>query len=145
MAKILLIEPEETIARAYCRALETDGHSIRHALSAQVAVGSLDEHMPDLVILDLQLADHDGVEFLHEFSSYSEWRHIPVIINSFLRPDRKEPHFRLLKRDFNIVSILYKPELRLEALRREVNRAFRPNNFDTTNVFKQSGDSEPQQ
>lgn len=123
MANVLLIEPDAVLARTYQRALEHAGHNVRHAAAAQAAVNQCDATPPDIVILELQLVAHDGIEFLHEFRSYAEWRDIPVIVLSNLTRGSFERARQTLARDFGIGVCLYKPRTSLERLVRTVREA----------------------
>jgi len=80
MSNILLIEPDAVLARTYTQALRAAGHKVRHAVSAEQAVQLADAAVPDAVILSLELAGHNGIEFLYEFRSYDEWQTMPVIM-----------------------------------------------------------------
>ena len=113
--RVLLIEPDVVQAACYREALERAGHSVVHARSAQNAVQMADEQMPDVVVLELQLPAHNGVEFLYEFRSYKEWLQVPVIIHSFVRPYelKKSP---ILAVELGVTTVLYKPKTSLMQL-----------------------------
>lgn len=121
MANIVLIEPNTVLATTYRRALQTAGHIVRRAAGAQAAIELADEQVPDLVVLDLQLSGHSGIEFLHEFRSYPEWQSIPLIINTGLSHAVLAPMRHILTRDFGVGRILYKPKASLEELLRAVD------------------------
>ena len=112
---ILLIEPDTLLARTYQAALEREGHNVIHALSAQAAVHAADQQVPDLVVLELQLPRHNGIEFLYEFRSYAEWLYIPVLIHTFV-PSHELAHADILARELGVVRTLYKPETTLAQL-----------------------------
>lgn len=112
---ILLVEPDTLQARTLTAALERDGHSVVHALSAQSAVHGADEQAPDVVVLELQLPQHNGVEFLYEFRSYPEWLHIPVVLHTFV-PARELAHAATLHAELGVVRTLYKPATNLAQL-----------------------------
>jgi two-component system cell cycle response regulator DivK len=85
MNSVLLIEPDRVMAEIYKRTIEADGISAVTSVSgAQAAIMAADKHRPDLVILELQLIEHSGVEFLYEFRSYSEWQAIPVLVQTMV-------------------------------------------------------------
>jgi CheY-like chemotaxis protein len=119
---ILLIEPNRILARTYQTALERQGHSVAIIGHAQQAVDRADEHMPDVVVLDLQLPGHSGVEFLYEFRSYPEWQHIPIVLHTFVPPPSLEAQLPLLEQ-LNVVEYLYKPATSLQKLLRAVSEA----------------------
>jgi CheY-like chemotaxis protein len=112
---ILLIEPDKLQAKVYTEALERAGHSVAHATSAQTAVHLADGQKPDVVVLELQLPRHNGVEFLYEFRSYAEWLTVPVVIHSFV-PPAELSHAATLQRELGVVRVLHKPATSLAAL-----------------------------
>lgn len=116
MSHILLLEPNTLLARTYTQALEHAGHSVAHATGAQAAVNAADGRTPDVVIVELQLPQHSGIEFLHEFRSYGEWQHIPVIVNTVLSMPELGEAAEALKRDLGVRIVLYKPRATLHDL-----------------------------
>lgn len=113
MSNVLLLEPNTVLAQTYTAALEHAGHSVVHVTGAQVAINAADKLTPDIVILELQLPRHSGIEFLHEFRSYPEWSGIPVIVSTMLAPHQVAPVSHALKRDLGVGAILYKPRTTL--------------------------------
>lgn len=80
--KILLVEPDTVLADVYKAAFGEKGASVRHAASAQKAIEMVDADVPDVIVLELQMAGHSGVEFLHELRSYEDWSSVPVVVHS---------------------------------------------------------------
>jgi two-component system KDP operon response regulator KdpE len=113
--RVLLIEPDKLQARLYQAALEQAGHTVEHAQTAQSAVHAADVRKPDVVVLELQLANHNGVEFLYEFRSYAEWAAVPVIVHSFV-PPAELAHTSTLTAELGVVRVLHKPETTLAGL-----------------------------
>jgi len=113
--QVLLIEPDRIAAATYRQVFEQAGHAVSHAVSAQQAVQLADELEPDVVLLEMQLPRHNGVEFLYEFRSYSEWLHIPVIIHSFV-PLAELAVTPAMRTQLGIARMLYKPVTSLEQL-----------------------------
>lgn len=108
------------LAGAYQRILTDAGYAVQHAFGAQDAIDIADEHLPSVVILETQIAEHDGIEFLHEFRSYPEWKDIPVIINSRLRLQSLPIAREILKKDLGVTECLYKPQSTLAELVKSV-------------------------
>lgn len=119
---ILLIEPDVVLAATYVTALQSDGHSVAHAHSAQQAVILADERKPNLVIIEPQMARHNGVEFLYEFKSYPEWQRIPVIILTSTPPKELEK-LSVLRTQLSVVAVLGKSKTSLADLRTVVTSA----------------------
>lgn len=118
---ILLIEPDRLLAETYRRTLKSQGHSVMICASAQTAIYGADEHRPDLVILELQLIGHSGIEFLYEFRSYPDWQAVPVLIFSAVPAGEFTGSWQLLKRELGVRAYLYKPLTSLASLLRSVN------------------------
>jgi DNA-binding response OmpR family regulator len=113
--KILLIEPDKKLGDIYKRALVQAGHTVKWAAHAQDAVHSADDSKPDVIVLELQLASHNGIEFLYEFRSYAEWQTIPVILLTMVSPQSLNIT-REMMQAFGIVECLYKPATNLKQL-----------------------------
>lgn len=121
MAHILILEPDRLLAETYRRALEHDGYEAEYVTSGQAAVDSADQQLPDLIILELQLPAHNGLEFLYEFRSYTDWQQIPVIVNTSISPSSIDLVEENLYGDLGIKAWHYKPETSLQLLLRSVN------------------------
>lgn len=121
MAKILLLEPDVILARQYETALLGAGHTVAVCHDAQGAILGADAVPPDLVILEVLLAAHSGVEFLYEFRSYGEWQHIPALILSRAQADELAAD-QDLQRSLGVHAVLYKPDVTLEKLVQVVGR-----------------------
>jgi len=120
MSNILFIEPNTLLAQAYTKGLRRDGHIVNHVLGAQTGIHAADTQSPDLVILELELPGHNGVEFLHEFRSYMEWQEVPAILLTNLPPGRVGEPGDLAMQDLGIKAVLYKPKTTLQKLLRTV-------------------------
>lgn len=121
MATILLIEPDRLLGNTYCQALETAGHKAVVCPGAQSGVMVADQIKPDLIIIELQLVEHSGIEFLYEFRSYADWQKIPVIIQSQVPPSEFADNFSLLQDQLGVGHYLYKPQTSLKQLIATVN------------------------
>ena len=125
MAGILLMEPDRLLANSYAQALTTAGHDVFWRTHAQGGVGALDDHKIDLIILELKMPQHNGVEFLHEVRSYPEWDNIPVLLHTMVSADNNG-----LGRQFwtqlGVADYCYKPQTSLASLTHHVNRLLTP-------------------
>jgi CheY-like chemotaxis protein len=120
---VLLLEPNTLLAKTYTAALQHAGHSVAHATGAQAAVNAADKRQPDVVVLELQLPAHSGLEFLHEFRSYPEWQAVPVVVHSMVSPAQTAAVEEGLRRDLGVHAVLYKPRTSLQQLLRAVREA----------------------
>ena len=103
------------LARSYAKALGFKGHQVTITTTAQDAVNASDQTTPDLIILELQLANHNGIEFLYEFRSYPEWQNIPVIVLSMVPPSEFKDNL-VLWQEIRIEQYLYKPQTSLSRI-----------------------------
>ena len=120
MAHILLVEPNTVLAQIYQAALQHNGHQVQSTSSAQTAISLADQQRPDLVILELQLAAHNGIEFLYEFRSYPDWQTIPVLVHSVVPQSIFGSHTSLWQ-ELTIADYLYKPSTTLQQLLKAVD------------------------
>jgi DNA-binding response OmpR family regulator len=118
--KIILLEPDKVLADTYRQALKQAHHKVTMCASAQAAIFAADELKPDVVILELQLVGHSGIEFLYEFRSYEDWQTVPVIILTNVPAGEFSASWDLLKNDLGVTAYHYKPLTSLRALLRSV-------------------------
>jgi len=76
-AKILVIDDEKSIRRFMDASLSAKGYKVLIAKTGREGVKAAAEEHPDVVILDLNLPDKDGVTVLKEIRGFSA---VPVII-----------------------------------------------------------------
>ncbi len=119
MTKILIVEPDITLARLYQSALEKVGHQTLCAQTAQEALFAIEKHRPNTILLEIDMPNHNGLEFLYEFASYSDWTDINIIVLSILRPSLFE-RMKVSWRHLGVSEYLYKPETSLAALQQTV-------------------------
>jgi two-component system, cell cycle response regulator DivK len=62
--QILVVEDNERNMRLFCDVLQASGYRTLEASTGESAVEVALEHLPDLVLMDIQLPDIDGVEAL---------------------------------------------------------------------------------
>jgi CheY-like chemotaxis protein len=123
MKHILLIEPDRVLAETYKRALESENYTVTPVNGAQAGIIATDEHLPDGVILELQLVGHSGIEFLYELRSYPDWQDIPVIIHSHVPPLEFAGSGPIMTEQLGVSAYLYKPHTTLERLLRELKES----------------------
>lgn len=117
MYHVLLVEDDVWLAQLYADTLQADINCIVHvAHTASKALDLLDKHSEiGLIVLDMFLPDHNGVEFLHEMASYSDINHLPVIVLStiyqhdFAMNEERWKHY-------GVVQYLFKPDTKPQDL-----------------------------
>jgi two-component system, OmpR family, KDP operon response regulator KdpE len=76
-AKILVVDDEPQIRRMMRVTLSGSGYQVFEARSGEDALDKFRTHLPDLVILDLNMPGMDGLEVCREIRSTSE---VPIIV-----------------------------------------------------------------
>jgi len=129
MKNVLLVEDDIWLSDLYVDALNGAANVLR-AQSAEEVLDFIDQHKIDLIVLDMFLPGHNGVELLHELASYEDSVHIPVIVLSAVH----QREFTLPKsrwHHYGVVEYLYKPEIKPRELVERVERHLRE--FATVN------------
>jgi DNA-binding response OmpR family regulator len=121
MSKILIIEPDYILGLTYRSCLERHGHNVVIVNGAQSGVAAADQEAPDVVLLEIQLVEHSGIEFLYEFRSYVDWQNIPVIIHSQVPISEFVSSWEILQDVLGVQSYLYKPQTSLKQLLSSIN------------------------
>jgi signal transduction histidine kinase/CheY-like chemotaxis protein len=90
---ILVVEDDAPLREALARTLEGEGWTTRTAGDGLEALSCLEAGWrPDLVLLDLQLPEMDGFQFLEALRQRPEWADLPVIVATGMtleEPQRK--------------------------------------------------------
>ncbi len=122
MAQVLLIEPNRVLGQTYHRALTSAGHHVHTCATAQSAILSADEICPDIVVLELQLVAHSGVEFLYEFRSYADWQAVPIIVHSHVPAAFfGSTNSTSVAKQLGIAEYFYKPNTSLQTLLKAID------------------------
>ena len=77
MTRVLVVEDEHNIADFIRRGLTYQGYEVEVAYNGEQALRTAQDHLPDLVILDLMLPDIDGVEVCQRLRSADD---LPIIM-----------------------------------------------------------------
>lgn len=110
---VLLVEPDVLLSKTYAHALEKIGVKTTAVRNAQKALFALEEQLSDLIILELQLANHNGIEFIYELRSYADWHKIPIMLHTLVPPHVLKPNLNMLYA-LGVIGYLYKPDTSLK-------------------------------
>ncbi len=80
MSKILIVDDEDVIRMLYGEELEDEGYEVITTGSGRGLVGLVEREKPDLIVLDIKMAEHDGLDLLQDIRR--EYYNIPVILCS---------------------------------------------------------------
>lgn len=104
MSKVLVVDDDRTMVSLLRTLLELDGYEVALAGTAQSFWEQLDEHQPDLILLDVHLQDQDGFELVKTLRNRSDTSvaQTPVIMTSGMEVSSKS-------RDAGADAFLLKP------------------------------------
>jgi len=115
--KLLVIDDERSVCYSFRRVFEGEGTEVFTAETAAVGMKLLSEHDPDVVVLDLQLPDRDGLDLFREIHVATPKRPI-IFITAHGTTDTAIEAMKAGAFDY-----LLKP-LDLDRLSQVLNRAF---------------------
>ena len=78
--KILLVEDNEKQRMLYREELELEGYDVDIALDGDNALAKVEMSRPDLVVLDIELPNRDGIETMRKL--LEDYPDLPIILNS---------------------------------------------------------------
>jgi two-component system cell cycle response regulator DivK len=77
--QVLVVDDDERNMKLFRDVLQASGCRTLEAATGERAVELALEHRPDLVLMDIQLPDIDGVEALHRLRADERFLSIPVL------------------------------------------------------------------
>ena len=79
--KILLIDDDQDLLRAYQVTLKSQGYSVISADNGSTGYDLLCQEQPDLLVLDVMMnTELEGYNLLHKIKGDPVWRNLPVIL-----------------------------------------------------------------
>jgi len=120
---ILLIETDQPLALNMMAYLKSYEYEVDWHVDPQKAITRIDKQAPDVIVQDLILAGHSGIELLYELRSYGDLQDLPVIIYSSISI-RELGNSDLTLKQLNVKSFHYKSETSLGTLVESINAVF---------------------
>lgn len=81
---ILIVDDEPANIKLLMSVLLKQGYEVRTALDGRMAIASVMEKIPDLILLDVRMSDMDGFEVCRQLKADERMRLVPVIFISAL-------------------------------------------------------------
>ncbi|MCK5592382.1 MAG: response regulator [Candidatus Pacebacteria bacterium] len=78
--KILIIDDEKLIVKAFEDHLKREGYDIEVAYDGEEGLTKAKEFKPDLILLDILMPKVDGITLLRDLKNSSETESIPVVM-----------------------------------------------------------------
>ncbi|MEE8286717.1 MAG: response regulator, partial [Gammaproteobacteria bacterium] len=80
--RVLVVEDEADTRELLRRTLERGGWLVTEADNGRVALESVAENRPELILLDLIMPEMDGFAFIEALHQREAWRSIPIVVVS---------------------------------------------------------------
>jgi len=81
-ATVLIVEDDGDLREQFSLALSHAGYAVREAKDGFAAVASIEQHRPDVIVLDVGLPRVRGRGVLDELRSSPDRRQIPIVVVS---------------------------------------------------------------
>ncbi len=121
--KILIVEDEEVICKAYADELRDEGFAILIAKNGQVGLELALREKPDLILLDILMPVMDGLTMMDQLRQKDLYgKNVPIILLTNLSASEEkimkaitkdEPAYYLVKSDWNLSAVIEKIKERL--------------------------------
>ena len=121
MTKIAIIEDDSVISQMYRMKFEADGFDVQLANNGKSGVALVETFLPDIILLDLQMPERNGVEAL-EIIRKNDWgKNIPVIILTNLGEEESPKQLRALGIHSYIVKANLTPRQVVQRVKEALN------------------------
>jgi len=80
MPKIMIVDDEASIRMLYREEFEDEHYDVVEAEDGLGLVARVEEERPDIIVLDIKMADYDGLDLLQEVRQ--RFHDLPIIISS---------------------------------------------------------------
>lgn len=88
-AKILIVEDDHVLGKAYEIILKKEGYSVETAQDGQEGIEKAEAFEPDIILLDLLMPVMDGIQFLEVYNSKKSHPQVKIIVLSNVGDDEK--------------------------------------------------------
>lgn len=106
MAKVLVIDDEQSIRTLMAAILEDEGHDVLQAADGLQGLDVLEHEVPDIVILDIMMPGIDGRETYRRIREQPRLADVPVIMVSAGAYGAPESVSAFMRKPFNLADFL---------------------------------------
>ncbi len=82
MARVMIVDDDGNMVSLLKTLLEMDGYQVSHVAHKDAILPAIERERPEVVLMDIFLADVDGVDLLRRLRSSPELKHVRVIMTS---------------------------------------------------------------
>lgn len=118
MTYVVIVEDTPWMAEQFARSLARESVKTAVVNTAQKAIDTVDEHIPDVIVLDMLLPEVTALALLHELQSHSDLAAIPVILVSTIADQLSAKDLR----PYGVVEVLDKTTMAPDDIVRAIRR-----------------------
>ena len=107
MKRIVVVDDDPQLAELLQEFLTDEGYETRICSQGDQAFATIQELLPDLIILDVRMAEIGGLGVLYLLSTDPQTREIPVLLCTAVSASEMQPWEEVL--DQKGVPVLFKP------------------------------------
>ena len=121
--RILIVEDEDVVCKAYADELRDEGFAILMAKNGQVGIELAIRQKPDIILLDILMPIMDGLTMMNQLRQKDLYgKNVPIILLTNLSASeekimkaitKNEPAYYLVKSDWNLSAVMEKIKERL--------------------------------
>ncbi|AIL65653.1 Chemotaxis protein CheY [Rickettsiales bacterium Ac37b] len=79
MKSCMIVDDSKVVRKFARRIVEELGFSVSEAGDGQEALSECEKNLPDVILLDWNMPNVDGLQFLNLFRKHQKWSHVIVI------------------------------------------------------------------
>ncbi len=80
MPNVMIVDDTHVTRETLARLLRREGYGTTSAASGVEALDALAVRTPDLILLDLDMPEADGLDLLERLSRHPQWSALPVVV-----------------------------------------------------------------
>lgn len=89
---VMVVDDSVTVRKVTSRFLEREGYQVITAKDGVDALKILQDHTPDLMLLDIEMPRMDGFEVAKNIRTTARWKHIPIVMITSRTGDKHREH-----------------------------------------------------
>ncbi|MCP4360000.1 MAG: response regulator, partial [Chloroflexi bacterium] len=119
--RLLVVDDDPQVADMVTQMLEETAYEVETAIDGQIALETINQNPPDIVLLDLMMPRLDGFDVLQALQQHPQHRHIPIIVLTAKTLTRSEKQYLTN----TVTQIIYKQGSKEALLIDELQQALR--------------------
>lgn len=106
---VLVVDDDKDVREMFTTALRLAGFDVRSAMDGMIALRQIEDHRPDVIVLDLHLPLVNGIAVHEELNLRSDTQELPVVIVTGTEMDSPFPAYATLRKPIdpdNLVDVV---------------------------------------